>query len=149
MKVKYLHSTAPERKMLGSPSQDQHFCREEADLSAVCALWMCPGLGECPSDSYRQTLLSCDIIKISGSVSWGFRRWPTGWVFYSSHFLCVFHIVIDADLKASGFPKFPQFLVFLHMSPVCLSLQPGQVSLWNSSFLSLPTLLRLGTQSSK
>lgn len=44
-------STAPERKMLSWPHQD-HFCRKEANLSVMCALWMCPGLGPCSSDSY-------------------------------------------------------------------------------------------------
>ena len=101
MKVKYLYSVwfsreqtalhLSGRRMVSWPRQDQHFCRRQANLSLACAPSTCPCLGHCPSDSYWQTLLGCDIITVSVWVCWRVGgKWQADFLIHHC-FLCASH----------------------------------------------------------
>lgn len=142
-------STAPERKTPNRPHQDQRFCRKEANLNVMCALGTGPGLGPCPGDSYWQTLLDCDIIKISVSVCWGLGKQATDThILFIMPLLCLSHCHRHQS-KHVVFLNLWKAQFLSSMSPICLSLQTCPGPLWSPRLLFLPTSLGLGTQGSK
>lgn len=152
MKVKYLHSvwfswerTALHRSGRGRlswPRQDQHFFVGGKQTSASrCALWTWPWLGHCPSDSYWQTLLGCDIITISVLVCWGVRRQLTGWFFFFliAILLCVSHyqshqlkqvVFLKLLIFLGSFLYVPNLALFVNLASALWEFQPSFPSLF-------------------
>lgn len=135
-------SVAPKRRLLSWPHQDQHFCRKEANLSVVCALWTCPGVGHCPSDSYWQTRLDCDIIKISVCLL-GAQETANRYPYFIHHVWLVCFTLSQTPIEAHSFPKSLEFSGSFFICPQSASLCK-LLPLWSSSLLFLPTSPGLG-----